>query len=311
MVINTSKKRKKPTFLIPFAKLGATTQRQFASSFLRMAGVNATEALRLATRAAAAIAPPPPAAQGGAAEGKPPTPKPVTPPPKTTTLAAQIPDDVVLRYESLPSMLAILNIATSLHDVEEDARMFSVQALIAKEAAEEKAKQEGGWRPPIPEKKMRVRGENEDDEEEEDDDDDEDDEEEKKAKEERALGLFLDQGGAEQSFLLCPLDDLRFHFRGIVQLYDHLVPRENLRILQWLAFFDLLDEGGTGTLRLSELRHALCRLGDHPLTDAEYNHMLYRRRLLHKTTVTVFEFMRLIMDVPTDDVCDAVSGAAL
>jgi hypothetical protein len=96
--------------------------------------------------------------------------------------------------------------------------------------------------------------------------------------------------------------DYEFTWPALTALYDYLVPQQNQLIGTYLGLCSLLDADGVGAVRLSDLRHALCRLGGAPLTDAEFNHMLFRHRVLHRTTVSVFELMRLLLDIPVSPI---------
>jgi hypothetical protein len=144
--------------------------------------------------------------------------------------AASLQPAATISYDSLPTMLSIMNMAVTLDDLSDVARAFAARTT-------------DGELPPS-------------------------------------------------------MYDLRFEWRGVTALYDHLVPDQNALIGKFLKFFNMLDADNVDTIRVADLRHALCRLGAVPLTDAEFNHMLYRHRMLHRANVTVFEFVRLLLDTP-------------
>jgi hypothetical protein len=100
--------------------------------------------------------------------------------------------------------------------------------------------------------------------------------------------------------------DLLFDWPGTAELYEHLLPSQNSRIHDLFSLFSFLDGADRGAIQLSDLRHALCRMGAAPLSDVEFDHMLYRHRLLHRATVTVFEFMRVLLDVPVEPMAAAL-----
>jgi len=102
---------------------------------------------------------------------------------------------------------------------------------------------------------------------------------------------------------------LRWDWPGCVALYDRLVPSQNALLKQHFALFHLLDPDGRGEVPLADLRHALTKGGPHPLTDAEYNHALYRHRLLHRTTVSLFQYVRLLLDIPMPPLAAVVVSA--
>ena len=106
-----------------------------------------------------------------------------------------------------------------------------------------------------------------------------------------------------------PLKSLRFDWPGVVALYDRLVPSQNATLKQYFALFHLLDPDGVGQVQLADLRHAMTRSGPHPLTEAEFNHGLYRHRLLHRATVSLFEYVRLLLDVPMPPLAAVVIAA--
>lgn len=168
-----------------------------------------------------------------------------------------------IRYESLPTALGIMNVAVALSDLQEMAPAFAHR--------------------PLAELNRDKRG---------------------------ALLAHSQQGAVnvgsvpeeDDGVTYVSIYDLTFSFSSLVRLYDALLPTQNVLVRDILAFFDLLDEGGRGMIKASDLRHALCRLGDTPLSDSEYNHLFYRHRLLHKASLSVFEFVRLVMDIPVENV---------
>jgi hypothetical protein len=107
------------------------------------------------------------------------------------------------------------------------------------------------------------------------------------------------------------LYELRFAWAGVVALHDFLVPQQNAAISKYLGAFNLLDVDSTDSVKVTELRHALCRLGTSPLSNAEFQHMLFRHRLLHRNTLTVFEFVRLLLDIPVVPIQQALAASAV
>ena len=97
-----------------------------------------------------------------------------------------------------------------------------------------------------------------------------------------------------------PLDSV--DFAQFAQLYDNLVPVQMDAVGQYLAFFNLLDVNVVSRIRVQDLRHALCRLGDAPISEQEFDHMLFKKKLLHRDELTPYEFLYLLLDVPMDSV---------
>lgn len=188
---------------LPYVHLGAIAHVQFEESFLRLTGR-----------------------------------KPQNVPPSAHTSPAA---EITLGFDSLPTILGIMNLAVTLDDLRDTAKYFAVPSE----------------------------------------------------------GDTIAKGSVY---------DMRFNWEGIVRCYDSLLPAQNALISKFLGLFNLLDVDAKEAIRLSELRHTLCRLGTAPLTDAEYNHMLYRHRLLHRSTISVFEFLRLVLDVPMEPIYDALQS---
>lgn len=117
-------------------------------------------------------------------------------------------------------------------------------------------------------------------------------------------------GGQDAATSSSSLYDLRFAWSGVIAMHDYLVPSQNSAIGKYLGAFSLLDADGTETVKVAELRHALCRLGTAPLSSAEFQHMLYRHKLLHRSSLTVFEFLRLMLDVPVLPIEEALRQGA-
>jgi Ca2+-binding EF-hand superfamily protein len=94
-----------------------------------------------------------------------------------------------------------------------------------------------------------------------------------------------------------PLSDsteLLFDFETVVEIYNAYAPIQRDFETQYMQFFNLLDSDEQDLISVSDLRHALCNLGD-ALTDREFNHLLYANKLLHRTSISIFEFMSLLM----------------
>ena len=89
---------------------------------------------------------------------------------------------------------------------------------------------------------------------------------------------------------------LLFDYDAMITLYNNHAPLQAEYVSQYLAFFNLLDAEEREYVTISDLRHALCNLGDR-LTDKEFNHMMYLHGFLHRTTISVYEFTTLVMGI--------------
>jgi calmodulin len=88
-------------------------------------------------------------------------------------------------------------------------------------------------------------------------------------------------------------------FASLVDIYDAHAVKQSKHFDDFLAFFNLIDVEEKGYVKVSDMRHALCNLGN-SLTDQEFNHMLYSLGMLHKLNITVYEFIRLMMNTPLE-----------
>jgi Ca2+-binding EF-hand superfamily protein len=92
-----------------------------------------------------------------------------------------------------------------------------------------------------------------------------------------------------------------FTWEDVVSIYDHFYPSQRQNLTLFLQLFNLLDVNEVGSIHQNDLRHALCSVGDR-LSEEEFNHLLYTNDILHKSTITVYEFVRLLLRVlPSGD----------
>jgi len=94
-------------------------------------------------------------------------------------------------------------------------------------------------------------------------------------------------------------------FPSVIEMYCEHIPKESTFMKEFMMFCSLLDTDDMRRLTLSDLRQALCTVGD-KLTDQEFNHLLYSRNLLHKTSVTVFEVLVVLLGLPPEALAKAI-----
>ena len=100
-----------------------------------------------------------------------------------------------------------------------------------------------------------------------------------------------------------------FDFPSYLRLYNKLAEKQNALVSDYIAAFNLLDPDERGYISVIDLRHALCNVGD-ALSDQEFNHLLYTHNLLSHNNVTIYELLRLLLDLPTDVVVAQCSQGA-
>lgn len=114
-----------------------------------------------------------------------------------------------------------------------------------------------------------------------------------------SLGRGSSEGGRTPQPTNAPhiLPPTEFHFDSIKRIFDTYAPKQPLHVRSYFQLFNLLDVNEVGSISQADLRHCLCSTGDR-LTDDEFHHLLYANDLLHKSSITVFEFVRLLLRVP-------------
>jgi hypothetical protein len=104
-------------------------------------------------------------------------------------------------------------------------------------------------------------------------------------------------GASAVPHILPPTD---FDFDCIKRVFDVYTPKQPDHVAAYFQLFNLLDVNEVGSISQADLRHCLCSTGDR-LSDDEFHHLLYANDLLHRSQISVFEFVRLLLRVPIND----------
>ena len=202
------------------------------------------------------------------------------PPPRTAGSGSSSdtpPPPFGLRFASMPSMLAVMNLAVTVEDLAPIAEKF---ALLPDDGSDDDEPAGDSSAAPLGAAKDGFLDEQD------------------------AIGGKKNESAANRAPV--SVYDLLFDWPGTAALYEHLLPAQNGKIADYISLFSFLDGDEKAVIRVSDLRHALCRMGTAPLSENEFSHMLYRHKMLHRDSVTIFEFMRVLLCVPIEPMAAAL-----